>query len=89
MQPIVVLDDDIPRFKENKIVTFLLRAGPYDMNKLALMPFSKEDWEQFAQLIGYSVCGFEELSYVSDEAVERAGKEVEKLMSSAQDKNIK
>jgi hypothetical protein len=31
------------------------------------MPFDREDWEQFAQLIGYSLDGFGELSYVSQE----------------------
>jgi hypothetical protein len=60
------------RFRENKIVKFLLEAGPFDMNQLACMPFSKEDREQFAQLIGYSVTGFGELSYVSDEAYNEA-----------------
>jgi hypothetical protein len=37
------------------------------MNSLARMNFSNEDREQFAQLIGYSLSGFSELSYVSDE----------------------
>jgi len=32
--------------------------------------FSQEDREQFAQLIGYSLSGFGELSYVSDETCE-------------------
>ena len=36
------------------------------------MPFSDEDREQFAQLIGYSVSGFGELSYASAEMVEKA-----------------
>jgi hypothetical protein len=67
IQPLEKDDRDIVRFKENKIVRFLLDAGPYDLNQLAAMPFSQEDREQFAQLIGYSLCGFGELSYVSDE----------------------
>jgi hypothetical protein len=37
------------------------------MNSLAEHDFSPEDREQFAQLIGYSLSGFGELSYVSDE----------------------
>jgi len=48
-------------------VRFLLDMGPFDMNKLAIMDFSREDRIQFAQLIGYSQAGFGELSYVSDE----------------------
>ena len=72
MQPVQHDDDGVIRFKANAIVRFLLDAGPYDMNKLAMMPWSQEDREQFAQLIGYSVCGFNELQYVSDAACERA-----------------
>jgi hypothetical protein len=42
------------------------------MNKLALMKFSDEDREQFAQLIGYSLSGFSELSYVTDKTYKTA-----------------
>lgn len=70
-QPIVTVDG-IDRFKPNDIVKYLLEAGPFDMNALALIPFSNEDREQFAQLIGYSICGFGDLSYVSDETYQRA-----------------
>ena len=38
--------------KENKIVTFLIEAGPFDMNMIGLMPFSRQDKEQFKQLVG-------------------------------------
>lgn len=71
IQPLIRTDDGIIRFKENKIVKFLLDAGPFDMNQLAMMPFSVEDYEQFAQLIGYSLCGFGDLSYVTDETYNR------------------
>ena len=68
--PVQTLEKDkhgILRFKKNKIVEFLLESGLYDLNKLAMMNFADEDYEQFAQLIGYSLNGFGELSYVSDE----------------------
>lgn len=74
VQPLVY-DEDVIRFKKNSIVAFLLDAGPFDMNQLALMPFSNEDREQFAQLIGYSLSGFGELSYVSDETYDRAAEQ--------------
>ena len=67
VQPVVVDENGVERFKGNKIVLFLLRNGGYDMNDLGRMEFSNEDREQFAQLIGYSVSGFGDLSYVSDE----------------------
>lgn len=44
----------------------LLDNGGIGMNELARLPFPQEDREQFAQLIGYSICGFHELSYVSE-----------------------
>jgi hypothetical protein len=50
------------------------------MNDLALMPFSNEDREQFAQLIGYSVSGFGELPYASAMAVMAADVEAERLI---------
>jgi len=67
--------ENVLRFTENKIVKFLLDVGPYDLNKLAIIPFSDEDRSQFAQLIGYSLSGFSELSYVSDEKWEQAEEE--------------
>ena len=66
MQPIVMVRD-VARFKKNAIVSFLLEAGPFDMNMLARMPWTDEDREQFAMLIGYSVSGAGDLSYFSDE----------------------
>ena len=73
MQPVITVGG-VKRFKANAIVRFLLDAGPFDMNQLALMKFSREDREQFAQLIGYSVTGFGELQYVSDEAYKKASR---------------
>ena len=72
MQPLIS-----HRFKENKIVRHCLDAGGTDLNKLAMMDFSVEDREQFAQLIGYSLGGYSELSYVTDESYYRAEKQCE------------
>lgn len=74
MQPIILAPDGLRRFKENKIVRFLLKHGGYDLNKLLDMEFSQEDWDQFAQLIGYSLEGYNELSYVSTKAKQQANK---------------
>jgi hypothetical protein len=67
IQPIQKDKDGTARFKANAIVAYLLDKGGIDMNALAMEPFSVEDQEQFAQLIGYSLAGFSELSYVRDE----------------------
>lgn len=73
--PIQPLEEDefgVIRFKSNAIVRFLLDNGSFDMNTIALKNFSNEDREQFAQLIGYSLGGFGDLSYVSNETYETA-----------------
>lgn len=69
MQPIVPDKHGTYRFKQNVIVSFLLDNGGYDMNKLAVLPFDKDDRAQFAQLIGYSVSGYGDLSYASTKSV--------------------
>jgi hypothetical protein len=77
LQPLYKDEKGFIRFKSNKIVRYLLDNGPYDLNYIAGVDFSNEDREQFAQLIGYSLFGFSELSYVSDETYEVASKVAE------------
>ena len=72
LQPIYLDEHGTPRFRKNNIVDFLLENGGYSLNELATKGFSNEDWEQFAQLIGYSISGFGELNYVSDRAFNKA-----------------
>jgi hypothetical protein len=75
-------DQGTIRFVENPIVRYLLDAGPFDMNHLAVIfnnEAHREDAEQFAQLIGYSLSGFGELSYVSDEAYDSAAEAAEDI----------
>ena len=64
------------RFKPNAIVQYLLNNGGIDLNKLACLPFDGNDREQFAQLIGYSVRGFSELSYVTDKTYNKAANQI-------------
>lgn len=73
IQPVGWDCDGRIRFKHNAIVRFLLDMGPFDLNQIALLPnISREDHEQFAQLIGYSLSGFGELPYVSNEVYAEA-----------------
>ena len=60
------------RFRENAIVRYLLDNGGINLNQLATMSFTNDDQEQFAQLIGYSLSGFGDLSYVTDETYNAA-----------------
>lgn len=74
IQPLETVNGVI-RFKPNAIVDCLLRTGKLTMNDLASMPFSDEDRQQFAQLIGYSLSGYGELrSYVDTDAYNLAAK---------------
>jgi len=77
MQPIIKDVHGRSRFKENLIVSTLLENSSLDMNSIKMTKFSDEDRTQFAQLIGYSVDGFSELSYVSDEDVDNAYKAID------------
>jgi hypothetical protein len=63
MQPIVKTESGTVRFKTNEIVDYILTNGGIDMNDIAYKSFTQEDRMQFAQLIGYSVSGFGDLSY--------------------------
>ena len=53
------------RFKKNAIVSHLLDWATergMGMNELACIDFTKDDRQQFAQLIGYSLSGYGELT---------------------------
>lgn len=77
MQPMVRDARGVVRFQDNAIVRWLLdeasagrKVDLNDIGRRALWTdglFTQADQEQFAQLIGYSLHGFHELSYVSDE----------------------
>ena len=60
IQPTEIDSHGTLRFKENKIVSKLLDHSSdngMDLNNLACMGFSQEDYDQFNQLIGYSLSG--------------------------------
>lgn len=67
-QPLGLDDKGVLRFKSNAIVKELLdfaSSKGFDMNTIAAHVHSNEDRRQFAQLLGYSLNGYSELSYVS------------------------
>ena len=71
IQPLEMIDG-VKRFKQNKILGYLFDQGCIDMNKLAMIDFPQDDRQQFAQLIGYSLDGYSELSYGEDEVIASA-----------------
>lgn len=66
--------DGIVRFRHNAIVQHLVERLPGGLNRLFARghAWSQDDVDQFYQLIGYSLAGYEELSLVSDAAKETA-----------------
>ena len=97
MQPVIEDGRGVLRFRANKIVCALLdrdceRGRVYlefpgrtdgGLNWIAMQDFSQEDQEQFAQLIGYSISGYHELSYVSDESAAEASVRARALVPDA------
>jgi len=77
LQPVYKDEHGTLRFKANSIIRYLLDNAGIDMNTLATLPFSQAEREQFASLIGYSLGGFADLSYVSEEACMTAARMAE------------
>lgn len=71
MQPIYRAPDGVIRFKENRIITWLV-SNRSNLNEIAMQGFPQEDMEQFWQLLGYSVSGYGDLSFISPETVSKA-----------------
>ncbi len=78
MQPIHLASDGVVRFKANPLVVRLLevcRQYEFGLNELRDRQPARvtgDDWQQLAQLIGYSVSGFGDLSYADPHAVQQA-----------------
>jgi len=84
IQPFVTDVNGTLRFKGNQIVVDLLeKAGQHglNLNAIACRQYSADDRQQLAQLIGYSLSGYGELSYVSEDAYGAANAMAEEGMS--------
>lgn len=85
--PMQTLEKDehgVLRFRANAIVEHLLKVGRKNgcgLNEIACMQFSIDDRRQFAQLIGYSLCGYGELGYVDDDTYAVAERMVKDAVS--------
>ena len=64
-------DHGVVRFVRNEIIDWLCKTGRLDLNDIAIRAargqFSVDDQRQLAQLLGYSVSGYHDLSYAEDE----------------------
>jgi hypothetical protein len=89
MQPIMKTESGVVRFQENRIVSAVLAASSegrkLDLNDIAILAahgnFTQAEQMQFAQLIGYSVSGFGDLSYADRDVVRRADRIVRVLVT--------
>ncbi len=87
MQPVIWDGKGVVRFQENPIVSFLLdwaNKRGMSLNELHRMSLSEnwtnDDWAHFAQLHGYSVSGWGDLSYVSNDTCAKGDKAAETLL---------
>ena len=64
MQPIGD-DEGVARFKPNAVIEWLRDSRKIDLNEIAAQGFPDEDMQQFSQLIGYSISGYGDLSFVN------------------------
>jgi hypothetical protein len=97
MQPVHVDTHGTIRFRKNVIVEALVdrdeeRGRVYPdfparsdggLNWVGMQDFAQEDEAQLAQLIGYSVSGYHELSYVSDESAAKASELAREILPEA------
>lgn len=79
MQPIVLDDHGVARFKANPIVRFLLDNYKPGLNDIAKREFADDDYQHLMQLIGYSVSGYGDLGVAPKKIVAKADRQVEKL----------
>lgn len=93
VQPIGFDKEGVIRFKDNKIVRHLLdllgRGGhKFDLNDLGVEMiegrWTKEDYTQLMQLIGYSVSGAGDLSRFSRSVQGQADEEARRLWEASQ-----
>ena len=86
MRPIQEDAHGVLRFKGNAIVDTLLdesRKRGFGLNELAARDFPQADWEDFYQMIGYSIAGYHELSQVSDASAFEASEAARIVMPDA------
>ena len=79
MKPIGYDQNNIVRFKANSVIQWLCGEGKLDLNQMAIKQFPIEDQQQIAQLLGYSVCGYCDLSYATDKSKDEAWQKMQSL----------
>ncbi len=93
MQPIGWDGDGVIRFKRNAIIDWLFETRKLDLNEVAILAargkFSAGDQMQLAQLLGYSVSGYGDLSYVSELSLDAADQAAQRLIDGKNESNAR
>jgi hypothetical protein len=89
MQPFIKDEQGIVRFRENAIVRDLV-DGKIEGSLNEIYPlvhagtYTMEDYRQLMQLIGYSLCGYHELSCVKNKHAKAATEAAQKVFPGVQ-----
>ena len=80
MQPIYLDEHGVVRFKCNEIIKKLVRDKTIDLSEIDFAAFPTPDVEQFFQLLGYSVSGYGDISFVRPETIAAADAKADELL---------
>jgi hypothetical protein len=72
MQPVVLSEDGRAYFVPNEILVWMLAHGRINFDEIAQQGFSDEDRMQLAQLLGFAVSRYTQLTYVTEAGMAEA-----------------
>ena len=79
MRPLVDVNGVI-RFKQNAVIGWLFKQGHLNLNRIPVDELPLEDVEEFWQMLGYSVSGYSELSFIRPETVAEVDEAAEVIL---------
>jgi hypothetical protein len=91
MQPIYLDENGTPRFRNNAIVRRLIDEKIFSLQDIAawLEDVPVEDVEQFWQLLGYSISGYGDLSFVRPEILARVNAKAKALIEESKRDHVR
>ena len=83
MQPIAPDSHGVARFRENDVIRWLVDVKGVNLNEVSRVAqteeFDRYDVAQFWQMLGYSVSGYGDISFIPKSVVEKADSKVEEM----------
>lgn len=82
MQPIAIDEEGVARFRKNDVVDWLATKIDLDCVATAAHRFGFDPYDvaQFWQMLGYSISGYGELSFIPKSVVRKADEKETKLL---------